>query len=65
MFAGTSCDLCCRPQHEDSTASWSTPLGRLVICIPCNDALMDRLEADLAVDLPRFYDSESRSRYTE
>ena len=50
MFAGTSCDLCCRPQHEDSTASWSTPLGKLVICIPCNDALMDRLETD-------FYDA--------
>ena len=65
MFQGTTCDLCCRPQHEDSTASWSTPLGRLVICIPCNWALMDRLEADLAVDLPRFYDSGSRSRYTE
>lgn len=57
MFAGTSCDLCCRPQHEDSTASWSTPLGKLVICIPCNDALMDRLEED-------FYDARSRSGYT-
>ena len=58
MFAGTTCDLCCRPQHEDSTASWSTPLGKLVICIPCNDALMDRLEED-------FYDARSRSGYTE
>ena len=58
MYAGTKCDLCCRPQHEDSTASWSTPLGKLMICIPCNDALMDRLEED-------FYDARSRSRYTE
>ena len=57
MFAGTTCDLCCRPQHEDSTASWSTPLGKLVICLACNDALMDRLEED-------FYDARSRSGYS-
>ena len=65
MFQGTKCDLCCRPQHEDSRASWSTPLGTLMICLPCNNALMDRLEEDLAVDLPRFYNPGSRSGYTE
>ena len=65
MYSGKKCDLCCRPQHEDSTATWSTPIGTLVICGPCNNALMDRLEVDLAVDLPRFYDSGSRSGYTE
>ena len=65
MSEGATCDLCCRRRHEDSTASWSTPLGKLMICLPCNNSLMDRLEEDLAVDLPRFYDSGSRSRYTE
>ena len=65
MWQGKTCDLCCRPRHEDSTATWSTPIGTLVICLPCNNSLMDRLEVDLAVDLPRFYDSGSRAGYTE
>ena len=44
MYAGSTCDLCERPVHEDTFASWSTRIGVLVICVPCNGALMDRLD---------------------